>query len=403
MARTFSLNAACHCGAVEQSVRPRAADGLAYDFRATEGHPKKVPLCHSNSCRHATGQLCTSYYPSQRPTLESTAAFPALKDDKVVEESHRYFCSHCGCHVFRSIPDKERAKYSEVPLELGESVRWGVATGILDNIAGKVHFSDHVFVEDTMDGGAACWLKETYRDPLYSFPQAGRDYYTGKTPSRTIPQEQEQSHPPVPGDDQLQAYCLCKSVQFHIIRPNPSQQIMSPAIPDFLPENTEDKSWWLCENGTKYLAGLCTCRSCRLTSGFEIQTWAFVPSANIFLQAPPDSKNTDEVTTLLDFENLPPGVLKSYETSPGNIRHFCNTCGATVFSYKKDKPDLVRVSVGLFNAKEGARAETWLKWWTKRIGFQELAEMDRPPTDEFEQNDIVDSFARDLAAWGGEV
>lgn len=131
-------------------------------------------------------------------------------------------------------------------------------------------------------------------------------------------------------------------------------------------------------------------------SGFEIQPWAFIPKANIILE------NTDGTATPIDFNNFTNKFLTAYETSDGNIRHFCKTCGATAFAHEKDRPDLIRVSVGLFSVAEGARAETWLKWWTQRIGFEEQAEADRPAEYGSEGNDVVDCYARDLAAWGGE-
>lgn len=314
---------------------------------------------------------------------------------KVPKEVHHFFCKRCGCHAFKVVPDNERATYSDLPVEDEMKARWGVATGILDLIASTVWFSDHVFVRETKDGGAACWLQETHREALRSFVGAGQNYYTGRSSEQLVLEQKAQSCPPVPVQIQLEASCLCKAVRFHITRPDPSQQSATPAAPNFLRGDLTDTAWWFCGNGTKYLAGLCACRSCRLTSGFEIQPWASVPKANIFLNS-----SIGQGPMPLDFDNLPPSTFTSYETSPGHARHFCQTCGATAFAHKKDKPDLVRVSVGLFDAVEGARAEMWLKWWTGRIGFQEQAELDRPPQDEYEENDIVSCFARDLAAWG---
>jgi hypothetical protein len=63
------------------------------------------------------------------------------------------------------------------------------------------------------------------------------------------------------------------------------------------------------------------------------------------------------------------------------------------------------------NAKEGSRAETWFKWWTERIGFEE-AEMERrgeepyeldPPDDEAWMDDVVLATSKGLANWGTEV
>ena len=64
--------------------------------------------------------------------------------------------------------------------------------------------------------------------------------------------------------------------------------------------------------------------------------------------------------------------------------------------------EMIRVSVGLLSADEGARAESWLKWWTKGIGFEKGAESERPGEEGGNRNDFVVDFAESFAAWGGE-
>lgn len=155
MARTFYLKAACHCSAVTIPVNPLDSDALAYDYRATESHPRSVEICHCNSCRHSTGGLCTSYYPNQRPLLEHTASFPFLEPNRVPGEVHRFFRTRCGCHMFKAVPDKERARWSDGAEGVKKETLWGVATGTLEVISGKVAFYDHIFVDDAKDGGAA--------------------------------------------------------------------------------------------------------------------------------------------------------------------------------------------------------------------------------------------------------
>ncbi|CZR54771.1 uncharacterized protein PAC_04655 [Phialocephala subalpina] len=323
MARTFNLNAQCHCGTISQPIRSPPIDDLAHDFRAQESSPKKVQLCHCTSCRRSTGNLYASYYLFSPPHLENTTAYPPIpiNPDRPDKIYRRHFCSTCGCHIFRSIFDKQRVKYSDVKLKASECMRWGVATGTLDDVARNVEFSDHVFVGDTKDGGAAVWLRETYRGPLSVYAHAGRDYYTGKFPPRITFSKQKHRYPHLPllGDDQLKASCLCKAVQFHITRPTSSLQIVSPNIPDFLKgEKEKEGRWWLRENGTKYLAGLCVCRTCRLTSGFEIQPWAYVPRANISFNSPSQHASTGEeatTSTPLNLEALSAGIFTTYETS----------------------------------------------------------------------------------------
>jgi hypothetical protein len=128
--------------------------------------------------------------------------------------------------------------------------------------------------------------------------------------------------------------------------------------------NPDHQTWWLRTDNTKYLAGTCACRSCRLTSGFEIQTWAFIPRSNIIFHI----RSRSSAEAALDqseahhFATLPDGILHSYESSPGVFRESCPICGATVFWHDKRRPQLFDVSAGLFCAPDGARAESWLDW-----------------------------------------
>jgi hypothetical protein len=144
-------------------------------------------------------------------------------------------------------------------------------------------------------------------------------------------------------------------------------------------KNPSDVKWWLRgPNNTRYLAGTCACRSCRLASGFEIQTWAFIPRSNIFIYSLSPDPDGARKPQQLDFETVPPGVLKSYESSPGVAREFCPRCGATVFWHNKERSELIDVSAGLLEATDGARAESWLEWWTGRVSFAEEAGAQMP-------------------------
>lgn len=114
MARTFNLDCGCHCGLTSQPVKPPGMDDPAYDFRAGKTSPKQVPICNRNSCRHSTSQLCTSYYPIVPPKLGKTKGYPSVNVLDAEPNCRRYFCLRCGCHLFRSILDKERQNWSDV-------------------------------------------------------------------------------------------------------------------------------------------------------------------------------------------------------------------------------------------------------------------------------------------------
>ncbi|KAH7311334.1 Mss4-like protein [Stachybotrys elegans] len=331
------ITVSCHCGAARQDVQTSALD---------------VSLCHCSTCRHTTGLLCTSY-------LSLPCSNMSL-----------YFCAVCGCHTFRSqfntsIP----GSYADLA-----GLDWQVATGVITDSSDdgfSLGLGGHLRVEETQDGGLANWISTEARHG-----------------------DQDSTPISSPNHDLLPASCQCGNVNFFVTRPNADSALPHSGFSDLIipfhtgsPDipNPNDVKWWLRENN-KYLAGTCACQSCRLVSGFEIQTWAFVPRCNIFFRTKTDSSVGDQAESSgrgqpavipLDFNQLLDGVLQSYESSEGVLREFCPGCGATIFWHDKWRPDLIDVSVGLLRAPEGARADTWLEWCAHRVSFDEDAETGR--------------------------
>ncbi|KAJ9606939.1 hypothetical protein H2200_008950 [Cladophialophora chaetospira] len=273
---------------------------------------------------------------------------------------------------------------------------WSVNSGVIDRIHGLEDDTElsleqivqHDFVGDTSDGGLAICLDQM-DGQVIPFHLEGPDgpkhsgtleeLSTKLRGRRTISKDHvDGSNQVIESGDGLWAGCHCGGVNFLVTRPNTaSRKCSSPWADLIVPyhssssENKEDVKWWLRENDTKYLAGTCACRSCRLGSGSPIQSWAFIPKANIFqLDGTP-----------LEYSM---GTLKQVESSEGCYREFCDRCGATVFWHCLERPDLVDVSVGLLRAPEGARATTWLDWWTERVSFKEDA-FDKKLIDQLEK------------------
>ncbi|KAH7150686.1 Mss4-like protein [Fusarium sp. MPI-SDFR-AT-0072] len=319
----------CLCGNMSRQLgaQPRRSDNVI-----------DLSLCHCNTCRYSTGLLCTSYVPTEKPN-----SFDSLSVFDGVDGSSRYFCSTCGCHIFQSLKGGD-----------GE-LSWGVATGVIicsDDSNERVRYAVHQKVEDTADDGASIWI-----------PLEEQQRYSVHSHSDSLLQT-----------TYLDALCACEAIHLRITRPNTASylphrnytDLMHPhcSTEESITSNPSDEKWWV--QGDKYLAGTCACESCRLASGFEIQTWAFIPRANISIFAP-DSSRTE---VPLDFESLPTGALRSYQSSQGVVRHFCGGCGATVFWRGVSDPSVVDVSVGLFRADEGARAENWVHWFTGRTAYR---------------------------------
>ncbi|KAI1648827.1 Mss4-like protein [Daldinia loculata] len=382
MSRNVEVVISCLCGAAKQTV-------VLHTNESTSG-PLGVDLCHCYDCRHSSGLLCVSYAPIQvPPSLNGLVAYPDESAQPSATTPRRYFCNTCGCHVFRnSAVSGEKSDQS-----------WKVTTGTIIERVGAddelaevddekedplLRYTRHINTDSTKDGGLSPFIKlvEGTESPKKSqiTDDRGGD-----------------------GKDILEAHCHCKTVRFYITRPDASSRLPWSGFSDLIVpaatsprearDNPRDEKWWLRPQSkdstdlTRYMAGTCACRSCRLAAGFEIQTWAFVPRSNIFFLPPASSSPSSSLSPSpsssdalpLDFPALQQAYspLRTYESSPGVFREFCRRCGASVFWHDRWRPDLIDVSVGLLGADEGARAESWSDWWRGRVSFQEDAENGR--------------------------
>ncbi|KFY21675.1 hypothetical protein V493_07208 [Pseudogymnoascus sp. VKM F-4281 (FW-2241)] len=354
----------CHCNRVNDAIKslPLCAFGTSAKI--------EIDIDHGYMARKFSGQLAVSYFSSFQPepyTLAKTVCF-RQGDLDGQNNPTLYFCPVCGCHLFKT-------EWEMVNEELRPT--WAVATGVAEKLLVPLdifRLSRHINVGQTGDGGLSIWMRARDDDTIIptDMPLQSKTNHSvvNYAPLSPTPLTANLSSSQITNGDILDASCSCGTIKFHVTRPTyrstlPKSQFPDLMIPyhttsDEIP-NPSDKKWWI--RGNLYLAGTCACTSCRRCSGFDIQSWAFIPRANIFMH------HSDKVLDL-DFSNLPEGLLRSYNSSPGVAREFCPGCGATVFWHNTDRPELIDVSVGLFNAK-GARAEDWLEWWKKRVSFAE--------------------------------
>lgn len=346
---TALLRFACACQKVNGSVTvPTSTLPLPFEF------------CHCSICRHQSGLLCVSYLklPEDAKDLKFEGPLTGYKSSDTVT---RTLCNYCGANIYFRDSTKPRPD---------------ISTGILDKADGVIELRHHIFVPDTRDGGLTAWIPDI---PAWKGFSSRQGEQLKISPQKQTKASKEKS------SEVLQAHCQCGGVQSKITSPNEGSKSLFSARADLLLvdvtdgtlDNKDNVKWWLCANDTKYLAGTCACRSCRLTSGFDIQMWTFIPKANI-LQVNGEP---------LDF-NM--GSLKQYNSSEGTYREFCSTCGATVFWHNESRPKLIDVSVGLLDAAEGARAESWLEWRTERVSFEEEAQ----------NKALIDSLHAGLRRWG---
>lgn len=336
----MAASLSCLCGDVTQKIQ--------LDPTTDHSH---LQLCHCSNCRSTTGLLSASYYLMQHE--------PATLDGlQIYQESphvSRLFCRTCGAHIFAR-------------LELND--RYLVASGVLGaSDTPHVESIQHWKIQDTVDGGLSTFLPgwpsaETCALQAYcedTSSSAGLNL-NSRSNSNTNSQDTSLERQ----IKLLRAQCHCGGIKFYITAPDASSSEAWSPWPDLLApyhsgssDNPEAIKWWLRDGETKYLAGTCSCTSCRQGSGFPIQTWAFIPKSNIL--------NADQSPLIFGR-----GTMRQYSSSPGVFREFCSCCGANVFWHNAERPSIVDVSVGLLKS-DAARVEGWLEWATERVSFAELA------------------------------
>lgn len=241
---------------------------------------------------------------------------------------------------------------------------YDVASGTLEQAEDILELKGHEQLADTLDGGFADFLTIWKGGHVSRWPH---HFEKGEQ----IPLQWERPDRPKiepKSTDRLHAHCKCGGVNFWIARPSERSKNAPSKWPDVLipwhenQQPPEGEPWWLRDNGQKYLAGACSCNSCRLDTGMEWHQWAFVPAIDMTLDAEGTKPFSREF-----------GTLKAYTSSEGVHRYHCCVCGATVFYFAEDRPEVIDVAVGLLAAPEGARAESWLDFTAKRLSYREDA------------------------------
>ena len=298
-----TFTAACKCGSFNQPFT-----------LPTSAFPLKSALCLCTSCRHTTGHLFATFAVIPGP-MPSASLLTHLTKYASSELLDRYFCPVCGASVLNV--DKRDNEWELATGVLGFEEQGG-GKGPLDGRLNRVI----MWVGDTGDGGAVHWLGEGRAEGFGGRFLRGR----GSEPvTEEVIQEllakgkevEEQA-------DVLEGNCHCGDVEVRLFKPDKGS-------------SERDAS-----------AELCCCTSCRLSSGFEVNSWVH------WLK--------DKVK-MADGESYEQGMEKMghYVSSKDTHRYFCKRCGATVFY---DRPDLKRldITLGLFNAPEGSRGENWFTW-----------------------------------------
>lgn len=336
---TKTLTASCYCKAVQYTIEVLISS-----------LPLPVHVCHCSICRYTHGTLCIFH--SELPRGVSPKFLAPSSLDKMTAyrhsnaQSERFFCSTCGCHVGdRGLDHREGG----TPVANDD---WVVATALFSEHGEDLfRIGMHCFTEGSA-GGSGCftWLsKMGNRDLKVWNPAPDSGWWSLNIKDEPPKQEFDEE-----GNEVLRAECQCGGVSFTIPRPTlttiKNDSYMSAYI-----SPKDDNKWIAC---------LDPCTDCRLQCGTLVTAWTFVPRAHI---KPP-----------MPLELAPYGTMKTFASSPGVLRGFCGTCGATViYSCDERTPSpeqqIIDVSVGLLRAPEGILAEKWMTWRAGRLASLEDA------------------------------
>ncbi|KAH8900413.1 hypothetical protein GQ53DRAFT_790162 [Thozetella sp. PMI_491] len=247
-----------------------------------------------------------------------------------------------------------------------------VNTAVLENSPNLVRYGKHIFVGETLDGGATMWLRKNQDGSTIS-------RWDGDGPEAANPSDEIQDDWPasstfpaaeaVANLELTPFRCHCGGIDL-ILR----------SASDLASQPAEELPWFIDPKTHKYLAGFDGCNWCRLSLGVDVPNWAFAPLSHI--QFPTGTTNTEngfpqsvpqlkEAVSAADSRDPRLGTLTYYQSSSKVERYFCSRCSATVFYSCHPRPDMVDIAIGLLRHPSGARAEGLLFWNFGQVGWSE--------------------------------
>ncbi|OJD40374.1 uncharacterized protein BKCO1_1000535 [Diplodia corticola] len=317
---TVTLTAECLCKAHTFSTKVSSSK-----------LPLEADVCHCDSCRHSTGAL-----------YAVRTTWPQPREEVDISGLERYQFSaditHLSCGKCSTLMFYESRKYSG---------KLGTFSGPLKTMeAHPIRLARHIWVEDTVDGGASVWLRRPNADGKEIPRYRGRDgEISWDWPQASTGREEKQGQKFIP------VRCHCKGINICMHRGN------------YDGKKREDLPWFIDPRTDKPVADFDVCDSCRLHFGNEIVHWTFVDLTNISTAGGTAfPKTTAELKAAVDAGDHVVGTLAYYQSSPDVQRYFCKVCSSSAFYACDDRPETVDLAVGLLDAPDGARAEGFLSW-----------------------------------------
>ncbi|KAJ0164169.1 hypothetical protein CTA2_1603 [Colletotrichum tanaceti] len=342
---------------------------------ATSALPLKAVCCHCTSCRRVTGSLYSSCAPWPSPSGEEDLS--GLERYSYSRHTDIFFCGRCSSKLF-----------CRVSLPTAPAPAVYVVTGALDNTPGLVEYTSHMFVGDTIDGGASVWLPPAAerwkggrgsQELSLEWPASAAASSSSKSLLSTSPSPLVAV--PRASPSATHFHCHCRGVHFSLrsaadLEANPAGVSTTCRVDP---------------RSLRYSARADSCDSCRLTSGSDVNAWALAPLTHIeFVDVAGNSSSSSpglpefprtlaalrEAVTAAprDGRDARLGTLAVHDSSPGVERYSCSRCAANVFHAARDRDgggvvDVVDVAVGLLRHPDGARAEGLLAWSYGEVGW----------------------------------
>lgn len=229
----------------------------------------------------------------------------------------------------------------------------GVFTGVLANKdVDLIKWGNHIFVEETIDGGATVWMKHNVDGSELKRFKLDDKRNGPKQLSSDWPLAAQLTGYEARKEDSVPLRCKCEGVNLILHRG------------DYANVKEKDLPYNIDPTTHKLLASLCPCNSCRLQAGVDVMNWTFAEMRNISF-AKNDASFPDSAPGLkkrVDDNDPAIGTLTYYPSSSGVERYFCSRCSACIFYATDTRPQIIDIAVGVLRAIDGARAEGFLSW-----------------------------------------
>ena len=312
--RTVLVTARCHC--------------QRHHFTASipaSSLPLHASLCHCTSCRHNTGALFFScaVWPNADEDLSRLKRYPFSPSTDV------FSCAACSSQLF--------CRDTMAPGQPPE-----VLTSALENRPGLVRYSRHIFVGDTVDGGASVLLGQwADGQPLPRW--RGHKNSSEELPSTWPYGEQDKAeHGAASLFTRLR--CHCKGVNLflrdaHGMADRP--RVVMDARPAARQSVSADIVFWARFSMRNIIPDPHMSAASLFKSERELEMAV--------------SQGDPRIGTLLR-DIRPPREGQTAST------YSCKVCSATFFQVHEGRPDEIFVTLGIMDHPDGARAQGLVSW-----------------------------------------